>query len=173
MESPTVYQSANNLYSEPLHTYSGLRVDVFNPTPDMFCIEDIAHALSNICRFGGHTNKFYSVAEHCVRVSHLVKPEFKLQALLHDASEAYIWDMPTPIKSKLVGYEGIENGIMLCIAKKFGFSWPMADQVHEADKEMLKCEWCDLFSGNIQTNEIKPKKAKGLFLFTFCKLLNQ
>jgi uncharacterized protein len=77
-----------NLY-EPdcIRTYTGLYINVFNPKPEMIEIEDIAHALSFQCRFGGHLPKFYSVAQHSLNCSYLVKePALKLTALLHDAS---------------------------------------------------------------------------------------
>jgi len=174
MEDQAVYVR-NNQHPEGIITHSGLIVDVFNPKPDMFCIEDIAHALSNICRFGGHTPVFYSVAEHSIRVSHLVAPVNKFQALMHDAAEAYLFDMPSPIKKHLVGYEGLENGIMLQIAKKFNFSWPMADEVHQFDKEILKIEWNTFFQ---YKNEKKifqcfnSEDAKSAFLYHFKKYSN-
>jgi hypothetical protein len=68
-------------------TFSDVRFWPLLPNPDDIRIEDIAHALSNQCRFAGHAREFYSVAEHCVRVSQLCRPEEALWGLLHDASE--------------------------------------------------------------------------------------
>lgn len=87
-------------------TVSGRRVDVLRPSPDDFRIEDIAHSLSQLCRYTGHTNRFYSVAEHCLNVRYLADPQDKdpqvaLWALLHDAHEAYIGDISTPVKAAL------------------------------------------------------------------------
>lgn len=84
-------------------TVSGREVDVLNPRPEDFCIEDIAHSLSQLCRFTGHTNRFYSVGEHCLNVSYLVDtsrtdPETAFWGLLHDVHEAFIGDISTPVK---------------------------------------------------------------------------
>jgi len=76
-----------------IQTYSGKRIDFENPDPDQIDIVDIAHGLSNLCRFSGQSKYFYSVAQHSFYVS-LVCKENKLQALLHDATEAYMADVP-------------------------------------------------------------------------------
>lgn len=127
-----------------IRTYSGLEINVFNPTPEMICIEDIAHALSNICRFGGHVNEFYSVAQHSIHVFELAEEEDKLLALLHDASEAYLYDMPTPIKKELPEYKKAEHKLMLVIAEKFGFDWPMNERIEIIDNKMLHWEFKQL-----------------------------
>src|ERR1017187_10636100 len=75
-------------------TFSGIHFWPLLPNPADIRIEDIAHALSNQCRFAGHAREFYSVAEHSVRVSQLCPPEDALWGLLHDASEAYLTDVP-------------------------------------------------------------------------------
>lgn len=135
-----------NLFTpNSIRTFSGKYMNVFEPTPDMICIEDIAHALSMQCRFGGHLPKFYSVAQHSINCAHLVgNPKLKLEALLHDASEAYLLDIPRPIKSKLENYKDIENNLMLLIAEKFEFAWPLSKAVKEADETMLWLEWENL-----------------------------
>ena len=79
-------------------TFSGLRFWPLDPNPEKILIADIAHALAHQCRFGGHASKFYSVAEHSVHVSKLCLPEHALWGLLHDASEAYLVDLPRPLK---------------------------------------------------------------------------
>jgi len=82
-----------------IRTFTGKYVNVFEPTLEMICIEDIAHALSMQCRFGGHLPYFYSVAQHSINCSFLVDtPCLKLEVLMHDASEAYLLGIPSPIK---------------------------------------------------------------------------
>ena len=91
-------------------TYSGKKFYVLDPRPEDICIEDIAHSLSMLCRFNGHCEEFYSVAQHSVFVSEIVDsmvapafspPEARLCALLHDAAEAYLGDMIRPLKRSL------------------------------------------------------------------------
>lgn len=132
-----------NLYTpDCIRTKSGIYINVFEPTEDMICIEDIAHALTYQCRFGGHLPKFYSVASHSLNCSYLIdEPHLKLSALLHDASEAYLMDIPRPIKQRLSNYKEIENGLMKLIAKKFGFEYPLHDKIKEVDETMLQLEW--------------------------------
>lgn len=128
-------------------TYTDRRVDPINPTPDMFAIEDIAHALANQCRFTGHVRKFYSVAEHSYHASFLVPEKYALWALLHDASEAYLADLARPIK-KAEGlgptYLKYEERLMESIAKAFKLSWPMPKEITVADNLMLSAEIYDL-----------------------------
>lgn len=88
-------------------TFSGERFYPFSPAPEEVKTKDIAHALANICRFNGHTRGFYSVAAHSVHVSRLVPPEFALEALLHDAAEAYVGDMVRPLKRGLPAFEEV------------------------------------------------------------------
>lgn len=124
-----------------IRTFSGMWIEVFDPKPEHILIEDIAHALSNQCRFGGHLPKFYSVAMHSILCAELVPREHKLGALLHDASEAYLLDVPKPIKNRLTNYVEIEDRLMQVIADKFGFEWPLAPEIKKADTEMLSMEW--------------------------------
>lgn len=122
-------------------TFTGLHINVFEPTPEMICIEDIAHSLSMQCRFGGHVPNFYSVAQHSLNCSYLTETDsLKLQALMHDASEAYLLDMPSPIKKHLPDYKRIENNLMAVIAKKFNFGWPLDIEVKKVDELMFQQE---------------------------------
>jgi hypothetical protein len=85
-----------------INAYSGRVIDFKKPTPDMIVPSDIANALGKICRFGGQISHYYSVAQHSVLVEHLAPLELKRAALLHDAAEAYLGDVITPLK-KLLG----------------------------------------------------------------------
>lgn len=125
-------------------TYSGKKFEFLNPAPDTIAIIDIAHSLSMICRFNGNTTSHYSVAEHSLWVESKVSEPFKKQALMHDASEAYIADLVRPIKKVLPGYNELEEVIMRAIASKYGFEWPMSPEVKEADDRMLMTEKRDL-----------------------------
>lgn len=81
-----------------MQTYTGQQFWPLDPRPEDFEIRDIAHALANICRFGGHSRRFYSVAQHSVLVSQLCPPSFAVHGLLHDAAEAYLGDIIRPLK---------------------------------------------------------------------------
>ncbi len=119
-------------------TRSGQRFDFVNPTVEMLDIEDIAAALSKICRFGGHGRYFYSVAEHCVNVARLTKcfGGDPLSGLLHDAQEAYIGDVPTPLKALLPSYREIEAKIVAQIRCKWGVDIH-SEEIIKADRVAL------------------------------------
>lgn len=137
-----------NIFDAPkdcIRTNTGLYVNVFEPTSEMICIEDIAHALASMPRFGGHLNKRYSVAQHSVNCCKAaLSLEDKKAALMHDASEAYMLDIPTPIKAKLPDYKKYEANLMSFIAKHFVFEFPLSEEVHSIDREMLLVEWENL-----------------------------
>lgn len=99
-------------------------VDLNDLRPCDIEIEDIANALSNLCRFTGHVTRFLSVAEHCVLVSHLVPEPHAYHALLHDATEAFVGDMGRPIKDRadMLAYRQLEDRIGRVIAKRFGLT---------------------------------------------------
>lgn len=156
-----------------IRTYTGLYMNVFEPTPDMICIVDISHALSHQCRFGGHISKFYSVAQHSVLCETCVCEKYKMEALLHDASEAYLMDIPTPIKARLNNYKEIENRLMKAISEKFNFQFPIPDAVKETDKKMLELEWEALIiGGDPPCNDFywKPQFADTIFLKHFQRI---
>lgn len=111
-----------------------------------FDIEDIAHALSNICRHGGHHTKFYSVAQHSFYVSHLLPTEHALAGLIHDAHEAFIGDMPSPLKKLIPGYMEIEEALEKSLLAQFGVSHPLDPCVKQADLVMLAAERRDLLA---------------------------
>ena len=120
-----------------MQTSIGGRFYPGNPRVDDINERDIAHALSLICRYAGHIARFYSVAEHCVLMSRAVSPENALTALLHDATEAYMSDVPKPVKNVLPGYVALEERVWTVIAMKFGVDLEIPREVHDADKRIL------------------------------------
>lgn len=127
------------LVSGPLFSFWGHSLESIR-------IEDIAHALSNICRFTGHTREFYSVAQHSVLVALQVPREHQLAALLHDAPEAYINDMSRPVKymEGMEGYKRLEQRIWCSVAWKFGLPLELDRSIKIADNRMLFTEKRDL-----------------------------
>lgn len=124
---------------------SGARFDPLNLDPESIVIEDIARALSNTCRYGARSPEFYSVAQHSLHVAEILETtghfDKVLAGLLHDASEAYLGDIPRPIKTlkQMKFYRDMDNKIMSKIAEKFQFELDLPE-VHEADQRMLMTE---------------------------------
>ncbi len=129
-----------------IQSYSGRSITFLNPQEDQIDFGDIAHTLSLLCRFGGHCRTFYSVAEHSVRCAEVAPDDFKLEALLHDASEAYLVDMPRPIKQELQGYRDIEGTLDTVIRRKFGLPDKMSKEIRFIDDAMLATEKRDLMT---------------------------
>lgn len=127
-------------------TSTGVWFDTLNPKTESINIVDIANSLSKLCRFGGHCKDFYSVAEHSIHVSRLAHQlsggdiNATRWGLLHDASEAYVVDIPKPIKLKLPQYVEIEEAIQVCVADRFKLSRSIPDSTHVADRELLALE---------------------------------
>lgn len=124
-----------------IETRTGKHFDFLNPKADNIDIVDIATALSNICRFTGHV-KFFSVAEHSVYVAARVRPSLRLAALLHDASEAYLGDIASPLKQFLPDYRRIEAHLQTAIYEKFGIKLSVDDEreIKQADLRSLYTE---------------------------------
>jgi hypothetical protein len=130
-----------------LQTVSGRRLNPFDPEPDQLDIADIARALANLCRFGGHTRVFYSVAQHSVIVSELVEQrggdvEDVFAALMHDASEAYLGDMPHPIKHRSplgASFKAAEEHLEQAIRDRFAIK-PDVPEIKRADRALLATE---------------------------------
>ena len=129
-----------------INTYTGQHF--YYDDPRNFDIRDIARALSNICRFTGHLKEFYSVAQHSVMASHLVPRPFALEALLHDAHEAYVGDCNAPLKSMLPDYRHMESRIEQALRAHFKVPVRMSSCVKEADMIMLATERRDLLVGD-------------------------
>jgi len=102
-------------------TFTGRKFWPLDPRPEDIDIIDIAHALANVCRFGGHSRVFYSVAQHSVLVSQHCPAEFAMHGLMHDAAEAYIGDMVRPLKTQdeMIAYRQAEHAINGAIATRF------------------------------------------------------
>ena len=103
-------------------------------------IEEIAWSLSMQCRYTGHIKFFYSIAEHSVLIAKSVPREFALWGLLHDASEAYLHDVPKPLKAYLPEYRQWEDQLQQCIAERFNLPWPIPAIVKDQDLNILQNE---------------------------------
>lgn len=133
-----------------VETFTGRYVDTRNPKPETICIEDIAHALSQVCRYGGHCRYHYSVAQHCVFVSERLKrqgqsPRTQLAGLLHDGAEAYLGDIPRPMKSLLgKAYERLtfkmDRAIIVGLQLPFPVERFHSPEVKDADNWSLLVE---------------------------------
>lgn len=125
-----------------IQTYTGRQFWPLDPRPEEIFIEDIAHALSMLCRYGGHCEWFYPVGQHSVYVMHQLPPEYQLWGLMHDAAEAYLVDVPRPVKVHLYEYKVIEQRLEKAIAQRFGFPEDFATHkiVKDADNSVLLAE---------------------------------
>jgi 5'-deoxynucleotidase YfbR-like HD superfamily hydrolase len=127
-----------------IHLLNGGYFDFTNPENSIFGIKDIARGLSNIARFSGHTETPYSVAHHSVLVSQTVPEEYAMQALLHDAVEAFIGDVSKPLKNLLPDYMEIEARCESAILRKFNLPYPLDKSVKIADTICFVTELRDL-----------------------------
>lgn len=145
-----------------IQTYTGLMVDPMHLSLQDIRLEDIAHALSNLCRFTGHTSRFYSVAEHCVHASRVAAEWATREALLHDASEAYLQDIPTPIKqcNGMEFYRAAEKRAQRAVSARFGVGALDSVYVRQADVRMLHYEGCILMPGGPWDHDIGTETAR-------------
>jgi hypothetical protein len=130
-----------------------------DPRPEEIHIHDIAVALSNLCRFGGHVREFYSVAQHSVHVAALCGPEDALWGLLHDASEAYLGDIIRPLKRQecFAEYRAAEERLMAAICARFDLPREMPESVRRADEIMLATEARDLKNVDLETWTVRER----------------
>jgi hypothetical protein len=161
-----------------------LYFDFEDPTNHPFDIEEIAHALSHICRFTGHVKHFYSVAQHSVNCSWMAPKSLELTTLMHDASEAYLGDVSTHLKRMLPEYMKIEEQVEEALALKFGTFYPLPQEVKDIDGRMLMTEVRDLmpkvkrqdwpkyedYPGFNVVRSWPPEEAKQRFLDRYNKL---
>lgn len=145
-----------------MNTYTGKQFDPMKIKPENICIEDIAHALSLLCRGGGHLRHFYSVGQHSINCAKEAKTrgysnKAVLSCLLHDASEAYISDIIRPVKQHLSNYLEIESMIMNVILEKYGLHNLPEDEKgiwKQIDDEILCNELKHLMVGEKDREEI-------------------
>jgi len=130
-----------------LQTYTGKVLRPLDPWPGDFCIEDIAWSLAHQCRYNGHTKLFYSVATHCMLVAFFLPPSLKLEGLLHDASEAYLTDLPSPLKQQMPEYRKIEARVEDAIETQYRLI--KSPQVKEADDYVFQLEAALVMGGAI------------------------
>ena len=173
-----------------IQSHTGKRLWPVNPRVEDVDIEDIAHALSNKCRFTGHCNDFYSVAQHSVMVSEFVDRSIAMGGLLHDAAEYMLPDVATPVKHQLKGFREIEEAALDAIFKKFGImdmrlSDSIMEEIKRADLQVLAIEardlmpnkpedWCLPFEADpyIQITPWLPREAKRRFLSRYEQILD-
>lgn len=162
-----------------MQTATGRAFWPIDPRPEDVDITDIAHALSLICRYCGHVREFYSVAQHSVLVARFTSPEHRLWALLHDASEAYIVDVPRPLKPSLVGYRDLERRVMAAVCDRFGLPREEPPEVKRIDGAILADEAAQLMAPppmpwdlpepplGVWIDPWKPERAREEFLTAF------
>lgn len=159
---------------------SGNKVYLDDLTHNKYSISDIAHSLANSCRYNGHSDIFYSVAQHSVHCSYFVSDKsLALEALMHDAAEAVLTDLPRPVKYFLDGVKEFDERITADIFKKYGLQYPLAECIHEVDNRMLATEARQIMKNsnidewgfigtlpvyNIHMVSWRPEHAKQLFL---------
>ena len=154
-----------------IQTHSGQVVNLADLTSDVICIEDIAHSLSHICRYTGHSRVHYSVAEHCYWASEVAlrsQPKFALYALLHDAHEAYVGDVSAPLKSLLPDYRKLEDRIQTQVLSRFGLNLPVPPEVKAMDHTMMCTERQQLLSWPPPQPWVDPDNPGYLFLDLKC-----
>lgn len=132
-------QTRNNRAPE-IQTFTGKFVNFESPRPEMFDLVDIAHALALTNRYGGHTPFPYSVAQHSVLCSRMAPPGLEMQALMHDAQEAYVGDVPTTLKQMLPDYKVVEWKLEEVLRDKFGLPSELDPMVKTVDLRMLRTE---------------------------------
>jgi hypothetical protein len=166
---------------------NGERIILLDPKPAVIHPEVLAHSLANLCRWTGHPKRFFSVAQHCIIVSKIVPPEFAMQGLLHDASEAFIGDINRPLKLVFEHFapgvlHDIEENIHKAIAKRFGSGFPHDPSIKVADNISLATERRDLLADSDEEwiglpdplekpiQPMGPRAAKNAWLNRFYEL---
>ncbi len=176
-----------------IQTASGGRFSPLSPKPGDINIHDVAASLSKVCRFAGHCSKFYSVAEHSVLVSCILQDRYPERqdlakwGLLHDASEAYVADISSPLKRQpeFKFYRDMEAKIMHAVCEAFSLDPKEPPEVKEADqyalaieardlmplRELKEWDWLPKISTAYEAIGLYPDSAEQLFLDTFHDLI--
>lgn len=163
---------------------SGLQFDLLSPHTSPFDINDVAHGLSNTCRFTGQCRTFYSVAQHSLIVSLIVPPEHALEGLMHDGAEAFIGDVAKPLKNLLPDYKRIEDSVEAAVFERFGLPRKLPACVKHGDMIALHTEQRDFMGapGHAWTFDprypplpqkiipMTPEHAKRAFLQRYAEL---
>jgi uncharacterized protein len=150
-------------YREPAPTYwldtaSGRRVDLADPNPEDMCLGDVARALSQICRFGGHCREYFSVAQHALLVEQIVaesgSPRTRLAALHHDSHEAFICDIPSPLKKLLKA--GSDYGTFRSVREKLdaAISSALGVPTDLSDKEVRAIAEADTLAFEVEARQL-------------------
>jgi uncharacterized protein len=146
-------------------TRTGKRIDVNDPNPELVDIKDIAGALSHMPRWGGHTNAFYSIAEHGVRLAQLVPPDLRMVALLKDAAKAYVGELQRPVKRlpAMEGWRSLRDRWALAIGTAFrlGQRLRFPDRlIREYDERLNHAERISLFGPGDERERANITQAK-------------
>ncbi|AZV77703.1 hypothetical protein EBB79_07235 [Parasedimentitalea marina] len=176
-------EKVKHIVGPTIALHSGSYFDFEDPESSNFTIDDVAHGLSQICRFTGQCKRFYSVAEHSVHASHNVPAGFEMEALMHDAPEAFVGDISKPLKTLLPDYKIIEDRAEAVVLARFGITPPLSPQVKLTDLKMLRAEqvkatgnqdvWpivAELNATDITLEFWQPEEAKRRFLERFYEL---
>lgn len=167
-----------------IYTYTGIKFFPLLPESSLIRVEDIAHALSNICRFTGHVATFYSVAQHSVYVSQDRPKKLALAGLLHDASEAYLCDVSSPVKKldSMKPYRSSEAQLQKAIYECFGVPYgEPPKQVKDADTRVYRTEVLHLMPYEAEGEKAiipnfrawSPKEAELAFLERYATIVGK
>jgi hypothetical protein len=167
-------------------TYTGNSIDLLQPEGCEVGYMDIIVPISRLCRFAGQTRDFYSVAEHSVHVSYLVEEMGgdPWGALWHDAAEAFLGDLISPVKALLPKYGKIEDRLLAALGKRFGFAFPFSTTIHRADILVREVEGLKLMpswrktqgasferdTANVHLSCLEPQWAAKVFLRRMAEL---
>ena len=155
-----------------IETWMKIKFYPLDPRPEEINLYDIGRSLSHQCRFLGHINFHYSIAQHCVLLHDYIEEPHKKQMLMHDCSEAYLCDIPSPLKPHLTNYHELEKNLQTMIYEKYNIDVIEHPRVKECDSKIIFDEITALKNYSITTPpalgvdilEWTPNKAYGEFL---------